>query len=120
MSKLERIATFIQVVEENGFAAAARKLGVSTAAVSRQVARLEVDLGAQLLQRTTRRISLTEAGSQYFQECKKVLGGLNEAELLLAGSQTEARGVLSITCSSYFALQYLLPRLAEFRALNPK
>lgn len=120
MSKLERIAAFIEVVEANSFAAAARKLGVSTAAISRQVARLEADLGVSLLQRTTRQLSLTELGSQYFQQCKKTLGELTEAELLLAGSQSEARGLLRVTSSRYFALKYLIPRLAEFRALNPK
>src|SRR5687768_662558 len=97
MSKLERISAFIQVVEENGFAAAARKLGVSTAAISRQVTRLEADLGVSLLRRTTRQLALTELGSQYFQQCKKALEGLTEAELQVAGSQSEARGILSIT-----------------------
>lgn len=119
MSKMERISSFIRVVEENGFAAAARKVGVSTAAMSRQVSRLENELGVNLLHRSTRQLRLTELGAHYFQQCKQALGGLSEAELLLAGDQAEAKGVLNVTCSSYFALQYLIPRLAEFRALNP-
>jgi DNA-binding transcriptional LysR family regulator len=120
MSKLERISAFIEVVEKNSFAAAARHLGVSTAAISRQVSRLEADLGVSLLRRTTRQLALTEMGSQYYQQCKKVLGDLSEAELLLADSQAEAKGILSVTSSRYFALNYLIPRLAEFSALNPK
>lgn len=120
MSKLERIATFIEIVEENSFAAAARKRGVSTAAVSRQVSRLEADLGVNLLQRTTRRLHLTEIGLQYFQECKKILASLSEAERAISHSQSEARGVLSVLCSRYFALKYLIPHLAAFQSLNPK
>ena len=108
------------MVEENGFAAAARKRGVSTAAISRQVTRLEADVGVSLLQRTTRQLALTELGAHYFEQYKKILGDLAEAELRLAGSQSEARGILSVTTSRYFALKYLIPRLAEFRDLNPK
>lgn len=120
MSKLERIATFIAVVEENGFAAAARKKAVSTAAISRQVTALENELGAELLQRTTRQITLTEVGSEYYQHCKKTLTELQDAETAIAGSQKEATGILSITSSPHFALKYLFPRLPEFMKLNPK
>lgn len=120
MPHFSQISAFITVVEQNSFAAAARQLSVSTAAVSRQVARLEADLNVQLLYRTTRRVSLTEMGAEYYQQCKKVLEGLAEAERTISASQAMAKGTLSITSSRYFALQYLLPRLPKFMAQNPK
>lgn len=118
--KLESIITFITVIEENSFVGAAKKLGVSKAAVSRQVSNLEADLGAQLLQRTTRQISLTEIGLQYFQQCKKILSELQETEDAITSSNHEATGKLNITSSRYFAEEYLIPRLPEFMAQNPK
>ena len=120
MSKFEQIAAFISVVEEHSFAAAARKLGVSTAAVSRQVSRLEADLKTDLLQRTTRHVSLTETGAQYYQYCKKAIAELTEAETAITESRQEATGILTVTSSRYFAMNYLLPRLPEFTQLNPK
>ncbi|KGP62953.1 LysR family transcriptional regulator [Legionella norrlandica] len=120
MSKLDRIAAFITVVEEHSFAAAARKYGVSTAAVSRQVARLEEDLKVVLLRRSTRQLSLTEIGAQYYQQCKKVFMELQEAETAIASSQKEAIGILNVTSNRYFAMKYLLPYLPEFMDLNPK
>lgn len=120
MSKFDQIAAFIAVIEENGFAAAARKQQVSTAAISRQVARLESELKTQLIQRTTRQISLTEIGTRYYQQAKKALDDLYEAELAIADSQTTATGILTVTSSRYFAMQNLLPRLPEFMALNPQ
>lgn len=119
MSKLERINAFISVVEQNGFAAAARKDGVSTAAISRQVARLEFDLKAELLQRTTRQITLTEIGAEYYQHAKKALAQLEEAEMAISDSRGEPTGLLSVTSSRYFAVKYLIPKLPEFMALNP-
>lgn len=120
MSKLERIQAFIDVAEENGFAAAARKQGVSTAAISRQISALEAELGVQLLKRSTRQMSLTEIGLQYFQHCKKLLLELAEAENAIAGSQQQAQGLLRITSTRYFALTHLIPRLPEFMAQNPQ
>lgn len=120
MSKFDQITAFIAVIEENGFAAAARKHQLSTAAISRQIARLEFDLNVQLIKRTTRQIHLTEVGYQYYQSAKKALDGLYEAELAITESQVEASGVLTVTSSRYFAFQYLLPRLSEFMTQNPK
>lgn len=120
MSKLERINAFISVVEHNGFAAAARKEGVSPAAISRQVARLESELHAELLHRTTRHIALTEIGAEYYQHAKKALIDLLEAESAISNSQEAPAGILNVTSSRYFAMQYLLPKLPEFMALYPK
>lgn len=120
MSKFDRIAAFIAVVEENSFAAAARKNGVSTAAISRQITRLEADLKTQLLIRTTRQLRLTESGLQYYQCCKKTLGELVDAERAISTSQQEATGLLHITSNRYFATKYLIPHLSDFMASNPK
>lgn len=120
MGKFDQITYFIAVVEEHGFAAAARKFGVSTAAVSRQIARLEAELKAELLVRTTRKLSLTDIGARYYQQCKKTLLELNEAEIAIASSRNEAVGILNVTSSRYFAMRFLLPYLPEFMELNPK
>ena len=120
MSKFSRITAFIAVVEEHGFAAAARKQQVSTAAISRQVARLESELNTLLISRTKRQISLTEIGAQYYEQVKKTIDELYEAELAIEDSQTVATGLLTVTSSRYFATQHILPRLPEFMALNPQ
>ncbi len=119
MSKFDRIATFLTVIEENGFAAAARRNGVSTAAISRQMAALEKELGTQLILRTTRQISLTEVGKGYYQQCKRTLSELHAAEEAIAASKNEATGVLHIMANRYFAITHLLPKLPEFMQLNP-
>ena len=120
MNKLECISTFIAVIEENSFAKAAKKLGYSTAAVSRQITKLEQDLQVQLLSRTTRRLTMTELGVAYYQQCKKTLSDFNEAELMIKGSQKEASGVLNLMCNRYFAETYILPGLHEFMQHNPR
>lgn len=120
MSKFDRITAFISVVEENGFAAAARKKDVSTAAISRQVTALENELKTELLQRTTRQITLTEIGKEYYQQCKKVLNDLREAEVAIAKSKNEATGRLNIMANRYFAITHLLPKLAKFMLCHPK
>lgn len=84
MSKFEQIEAFINVVHENSFAAAARKLDVSTAAISRQISRLEMNLGAQLLLRTTRQVSLTEIGAEYYKHCQRALAEIREGDELYA------------------------------------
>lgn len=119
MSKFERIATFISVIEENGFAAAARKKGVSTAAISRQISALEDELAIQLLKRTTRQISLTDIGAEYYQQCKSALSTLQEAENAISNSKNEATGELHIMTNRYFVVTYLLPKLSKFKELNP-
>ncbi len=119
MSKFDQISTFISVIEENGFAAAARKQRISTPAISRQIASLEKALGTQLIARTTRQISLTEIGEKYYQQCKKTLAELREAEVAIAESKNEASGILHVMAPRYFAIARLLPKLSTFMALNP-
>lgn len=120
MSKLDQILAFISVIEENGFAAAARKQQISTPAISRQISRLEADLKVQLIKRTTRKLSLTEIGAQYYNHAKKALDGLLEAEKTISESQAEATGILSVMSNRFYAMHYILPRLPEFMHANPQ
>ncbi len=120
MSTLAQIQTFISVVEEQSFAAAGKKQGVSTAAISRQISQLESYLKTQLLHRSTRSVTLTEMGLRYYQQVKKTIIELDEAELAMINSEKEATGILHINTSRYFALEYILPRLPEFLRQNPK
>jgi DNA-binding transcriptional LysR family regulator len=120
MSKFECMMTLIDVVEQNGFAAAAKKQKISPAAISRQIARLEKELGVQLLTRTTRQTALTEIGQQYYQHCKNVFNEIAVADALVTGSQREPMGILKITSSRYFVEEYILPRLPKFMSLYPR
>ncbi len=120
MSKLEQIIAFVSTVEENGFAAAARKKGISTSAISRQIASLESALGMQLLQRTPRHLALTEIGRQYYQHCKNALEEIELAEAAIAGSQTEATGILNVMGNRFYIEEFFFPRLSKFMAQNPK
>lgn len=120
MSKLEQINAFIAIAEENSFAVAAEKLGISTPAISRQLQALENSLNTTLLTRTTRKIELTEVGAQYYESCKNLLAGLSNTEAMIVDSQREARGTLSIMSNRYFALRYLIPHLSAFMTKHPK
>lgn len=116
MDRLQALTSFAKVVEMGSFARAAERLGVSTSAVSRQVAELEAHLDARLLNRTTRRLSLTEAGQSYYERCVQVLADLDEAEAELRSASVAPRGTLRITCGVSFGARYLAPLLAEFAA----
>ncbi|MBS4168738.1 LysR family transcriptional regulator [Parachlamydia sp. AcF125] len=114
MSKFDQILYFMTIVETNSFAKAARKLGVSTAAVSKQLHLLEKHLGVELLHRTTRRLELSESGKLYFQHCKKIMHEIEEADKLISTIHAEPRGHLSVISGRHFAQRYILPFLQEF------
>lgn len=120
MSKLERLATFVTVVEENSFIGASKRLGISNAAVSKQVTGLEDDLGMQLLNRSTRKLSLTEAGQLFFEHARRVANEMNELEALFSGMKAEPSGPLRVTSGRHFAERYVIPHLLEFSTLFPK
>lgn len=119
MNQFECINTFIAVIEENGFAAAGRKLKVSTAAISRQITALESYLGVVLLKRTTRKVMLTEVGLRYYEGCKQTLASLHATEMALKSSQQQANGQLHILSNRYFAEKFLIPHLNDFMQHNP-
>lgn len=116
---LNRAATFLQVVESGGFTAAATALGLPTSSVSRSVAKLEEDLGVVLLERTTRRVALTEVGRAYFERVREALAGLDEATAVALDAAREPHGLVRIAVPPDFA-PALAPVVAAFLRLYPK
>lgn len=119
MDRLEAMHVFCKVVECGNFASAAQQLAYSTSAVSRCVAQLENHLNVRLLNRTTRRLSLTESGQAYFERCSQWLTELAEIEAATSEQATVPRGLLKITTSIEFGMSYLAPVLTAFRADYP-
>lgn len=111
--------TFARVVELGSFARAADRLGISTSVCSRQVAELEAHLDARLLNRTTRTLSLTEAGREFHARCLPLLADLEEAEAAAHAGSGRARGTLRITSSVNFGLRHLSPLIAPFQTRHP-
>ena len=114
MDTFEGILEFVAVAEANGFSAAAKRLGSSTSHVSRQVSRLEKRLGSALLARTTRSVKLTSVGQQYYEQCKGLLHGLQQANEQISGEQIELTGTLRVSAAGAFAEQFVVPALLEF------
>ena len=120
MDRLQALATFAKVVELGSFARAAERLEVSTSAVSRQVADLEAHLDVRLLNRTTRRLSLTEAGQAFYERSVQLLADLDEAESSVRAAALVPKGTLRITCGVTFGVRYLASALAEFNLRHPQ
>lgn len=119
MDRLSSMRVFLRVVDEGGFAAAARALDMSPAAVTRLIADLEDHLGTRLLHRTTRKQSLTEAGEAYVERVRMILQDLDEAHAMVS-SQTQAlSGVLRILAPPVLATHILAPLVAGFRQRYP-
>lgn len=119
MDRFQAVNTFAKVVELGSFARAAERLGQSTSAVSRQVSELESHLNVRLLNRTTRRLSLTEAGQGFYEHSVQLLADLEDAEASVRVAGVEPKGTLRITCGVTFGTRYLAPVLAEFSAAHP-
>jgi len=116
---LGSIELFCFAAELGSFTAAATAAGVTPAAVSRSIARLEERLGVRLFVRTTRQIRLTDGGKLYFEQCRQALSQLTDAERQLSGSQGKPAGPLRISAPTPYAHYRLLPLLGEFRRLYP-
>ncbi len=114
MDRLGEMTVFAAVAEQGSFTAAARHLGVSTSAVSKYVIALEERLGARLLNRTTRRLSLTEAGLDFREWCERIAADVAEAEQSVARLQAEPRGVLRVNAPMSFGQLHLGPVLSDF------
>jgi len=117
---LNETLMFVKVVEQGSFTAAAKQLGVPKTTVSRKVSELEERLGAQLLMRTTRRIGLTEAGTVYYEHCRRIARELEEAESAVNQLQGGPRGWLRVTMPVSLGLIALAPLLPEFRSRHPE
>lgn len=119
MDRLQSMRVFEQVVDEGGFAAAARKLGLAPAVVTRLVGDLEEHLGVRLLQRTTRRVALTPAGEAYVARLRAILGDIEEARAAAQAHTREITGTLRILAPPVVAIHMLAPLVAGFCRLHP-
>ncbi|MCW7536601.1 LysR family transcriptional regulator, partial [Aquabacterium sp. A7-Y] len=111
---------FSKVIDEGSFAAAARALDLSAAVVTRLVADLEAHLGARLIQRTTRRLALTDIGETYLERVRQILTEVEEAEALASAAVAEPKGHLRVLVSGAFAVHQLAKHLPKFRDQCPK
>lgn len=114
MDKLTGMAVFAKVAEKSNFTAAARDLGLSKSAVSKQIQRLEDRLGVRLLNRTTRKLHLTESGQAFYERARRVVEEAEEAEFAVSRLHTEPRGTLRINAPMTFGLRHLAPWLPDF------
>ncbi|TQV88738.1 LysR family transcriptional regulator [Aliikangiella coralliicola] len=119
MDSFEGVVEFVTVAQTNGFSAAAKQLGCSTSHVSRQVSRLEARLGCALLARTTRLVSLTQSGTAYYEHCKDLVLGLQQANEQVSMQQFQLNGTLRVSGAGTFAEQFVAPALMEFALQHP-
>lgn len=120
MNKLQEMNSFVAVVDAGSFVAAAQTLGQSKAAVSRHVAELEQRLHTRLLQRTTRRLSLTTEGQAFYARCRELLASIEEAESELSSSRSEASGLIRVNVPLTFGILHLAPLWGRFANQNPQ
>ncbi len=119
MDSLTDIAVFVRVVESGSFTAAAERLDISKSVVSKYVTRLEDQLGARLLNRTTRRLSLTEVGRIFYERSRVGLADIEDAQAEVSRLQSEPRGTLRINAPMSFGILHIAPALPEFLELYP-
>jgi DNA-binding transcriptional LysR family regulator len=120
MDRLTAIEVFVKVVESHSFAAAARQLGLSPAMASKHIQALEERLGARLLNRTTRRLSLTEVGRGYYERSRQVLTDLEEADRAAGNLQRTPRGRLKVNAPFSFGIRHVGPAVAAYLGTYPE
>lgn len=114
MDRFHEMQVFLAVAEEQGFAAAARRLNTSPPSVTRAIAGMEQRIGTQLLSRTTRSLHLTEAGQRYLEDCRRIFAELDEAEEAAAGSFSRPGGQLTVTAPVLFGELFVAPLLGDY------
>jgi DNA-binding transcriptional LysR family regulator len=119
MDRFENARVFTTVIEAGGFTAAAQRLGLSRAATSKHVLQLEERLGARLLNRTTRRVSVTAAGQRFYEQCRRILAELDEAERSASELHNEPRGELRVIAPTNFGLADIGTAIADLIAAYP-
>lgn len=119
MTHLEDLAVFVRIGAAGSLSQAARDLGISLTVVSKRLARLEEALAVRLVNRTTRRVSLTEDGQTLLPRARDILARVEEAQAAVQSGRTEATGILRITATVAFSCGQIAPRLAGFMTLNP-
>ncbi|WP_330960294.1 LysR family transcriptional regulator [Photobacterium sp. 53610] len=120
MANWEGVSEFVAVAESSSFTLAAQKLSTSVAQVSRRVSALEERLAVKLLNRTTRKVTLTEAGMLYFQQCKHLVEGLEQAELTVTQMQTTPKGLVRVTAPVTYGEMHLAPLINQFLEQYPQ
>lgn len=120
MDKLAAMQIFVRVVESGSFSAVARETKSTQSGVSKQVAALERTLGAKLLSRTTRSLALTEAGQRYFEQARRLVAEITEAESVLREGERHLSGWLRVAASVGYGRLKLLPMVKTFMAANPE
>jgi len=119
MDRFDAMQVLVTIAETGGFSAAARRLGLPLATVSRRVAELENHLGARLLNRTSRRVDLTDAGRDYLEAARRILGEVGEAERAVAGEYASPRGLLTVTAPLVFGRLHVVPVIVAFLEAYP-
>jgi DNA-binding transcriptional LysR family regulator len=119
MDRLTSLTTFVRVVDSGGFSVAGRRLNMSTTMVSNHIKALEDRLGARLLNRTTRKVSLTEVGKAYYDRCTQILAELEQADEVAGALQSKPRGILRIYTAVH-VVQFVAPVVAEFLKRYPE
>ncbi len=119
MDRITAMTVFTQVVDAGSLSVVARRLGLSRSAISKQLAHLEERLGARLLQRTTRRLSLTEAGSEFYARCTRIVHEVEEAEQGVSRLHAGPRGLLKVNAPMTFGHRHIAPAIAEFLPRYP-
>jgi DNA-binding transcriptional LysR family regulator len=119
MDRLTSLTTFVRVVDSGGFSAAGRRLNMSTTMVSNHVHALEERLGARLLNRTTRKVSLTEVGKAYYDRCTQILADLEQADDIAGALQSTPRGTLRVYTATHM-VPFVAPAVTEFLASYPE
>ena len=119
MNRLESMQVLLAVVDAGSLSAAGRKLRMPLATVSRKISQLETHLRARLLIRSTRQLTLTDAGREYVAACRGILNDVQEAECAVSGEYTEPRGDLVVTAPVVFGRLHVLPLICEFLKIYP-
>lgn len=119
MDRLYLMTVYVAVAEEQGFAAGARRLGMSPPAVTRAVAALEERLGVKLLDRTTRHVRVTEAGQRYLDDARRIIAEVDEADDAVAGINAAPRGHLTVTAPVLFGRIYVVPGIVDYLQRYP-
>ena len=120
MNKLQAMLAFVRVAESGSFTSAAAQLNVSVSAVAKAVARLEEDLGTQLLARSTRRLALNDDGRDFYARCQQILNDIEDAEASVKGAREMPKGRLRMALPVLFGRLTFLPRVAEFNERYPE
>jgi DNA-binding transcriptional LysR family regulator len=120
MNKLAAMETFVRIVDKGSLTAAAAALDTSLPSVVRILAALERELGARLLNRTTRRLHLTDEGAQYLERCRAILSAVQETEAAFTSARAEPQGRIAVTAPVLFGRRYVAPIVSDFLRRHPK